>query len=41
MKTIYPVKQNLIKSVIRELRALELGASVTGTRKEKNLLNSS
>ena len=41
MKTIYLAKQNLIKSMIRELRVLELGASVTGAKKEKNLINSS
>ena len=41
MKTIYTVKQNLTKSMIRNLRGLELGASVAGMKKEKNLLNSS
>ena len=40
MKTIYTVKQNLTKSMIRNLRVLELGASATGIKKEKNLLNS-
>ena len=35
------VKQHLTKFMIRTLRVLELGASATGMKKEKNLLNSS
>ena len=34
-------KQNLIKSMIRKLKVLELEASVTGTKKEVNLRNHS
>ena len=34
-------KTNLMKSMIRKLRVLELEASVTGTKKERNPLNSS
>ena len=41
MKTIEPVKQNLITSLIGELRVPELEASVTGTKMQKNLLSSS
>ena len=37
--TIYPVKQNLIISMIKKLRVLELEAIATG-KKKKNLLNS-
>ena len=36
-----PVKQNFIKSMIGKSRVLELEACVTGTKKEKNLVNSS
>ena len=40
MKPVLPVTQNLVKSMIKKLRVLELEASVTGTKKEINLLNS-
>ena len=39
VKTIQLVKQNLIITMIKNLRALKLEASVTCTKKEKNLLN--
>ena len=41
IQVIQPLKQNLIRSMIRKLRVIELEGSVTGTKKEENLLNSS
>ena len=35
MKTVYPI--NLIISVMRKLRVLELEARMTGTKNDKNL----
>ena len=35
------IRCTLIASIMRNLRVIEPGASVTGTKKEKNLLNSS
>ena len=41
MKTVKLVRQNLIISMIRKLRDLELETGVIGLKKEKNLLSSS